>query len=336
MAILLTGGAGYIGSVTVELLAANHEQLVVLDNLSRGHREAVDAQIPFYQGEVGDDDLIKRITSEHDIESCIHFAAFAYVGESVERPSLYFHNNVVQGLKFLESLTNAGVKRLVFSSTCATYGEPQQIPISETHPQQPTNPYGWSKLILERAMEAYDRAYGLRFAALRYFNAAGATAEHGEDHERETHLIPNILRVATGSLPYLSVFGDDYDTADGTAVRDYIHVSDLAKAHIAALQYLRAGGDSTAVNLGTGRGFSVLEMVDCARRVTGRKIEVRHEPRRPGDPSRLIADGAKGRRLLRWTPDYNSLEKIIGSAWEWHVRNPKGYATMQTHGPPDS
>lgn len=329
MAILVTGGAGYIGSVTVELLASQGEQLVVLDNLSRGHREAVDAQIPFYRGDVGDDDLVQRIVRENEIESCIHFAAFAYVGESVERPSLYFHNNVVQGLKFLESLMRAKVTRLVFSSTCATYGEPQQVPISETHPQQPTNPYGWSKFIMERAMEAYDRASDLRFVALRYFNAAGATAKHGEHHDPETHLIPNVLRAAAGALSQVSVFGNDYDTPDGTAIRDYIHVHDLATAHIAALQYLRASGASTAVNLGTGRGYSVLEVVDCAREVTGRQIDIGNEPRRAGDPSRLVANGQKARDLLGWQPAFDDLKKIIGSVWEWQSRHPQGYRATQ-------
>ena len=329
MAILVTGGAGYIGSVTVELLAAQGEQLVVLDNLSRGHRASVNAQIPFYQGDVGDDDLVKQITNENEIESCIHFAAFAYVGESVEQPSLYFQNNVVQGMKLLNSLTRAKVRRLVFSSTCATYGEPQQIPIAETHPQQPTNPYGWSKFMMERAMEAYDRAYDLRFVALRYFNAAGATVEHGEHHDPESHIIPNVLRAATGALAHVSVFGNDYDTPDGTAVRDYIHVRDLATAHIAALQYLRAGGASTAVNLGTGRGYSVLEVVDCAREVTGRRIEIREEPRRAGDPSRLVANGQKARDLLGWRPEFDDLKKIIGSAWKWQLNHPQGYGSPE-------
>jgi UDP-glucose 4-epimerase len=329
MAVLITGGAGYIGSVTVELLTAQQQKVVVLDNLRRGHRAAIDPEVPFYQGDVGDSDVIRRITEEHEIESCIHFAAFAYVGESVEQPALYFQNNVSQGIRLLDSLIRAKVTRLVFSSTCATYGEPQQIPISESHPQQPTSPYGWSKFMMERVMETCDRAYGLRFAALRYFNAAGATREHGEHHDPETHLIPNVLRAAEGDLPHVSVFGNDYDTPDGTAIRDYIHVSDLATAHIAALQYLSAGGGSTAVNLGTGRGYSVLEVVECARQVTGRPIEIKLEPRRPGDPSRLIAD-AKAQEILRWRPEYDHLERIISSAWEWHEDHPKGYSVQQT------
>jgi UDP-glucose 4-epimerase len=328
MAILVTGGAGYIGSVAVELLAGQGEQLVVLDNLSRGHRRAVDPEIRFYRGDVGDEHIVKQITTENEIESCIHFAAFAYVGESVEQPSLYFQNNVMQGLKLLDSLMKANVKRLVFSSTCATYGEPQEIPISETHPQQPTNPYGWSKFIMERAMEAYDQAYGLRFVPLRYFNAAGATVVHGEHHDPESHLIPNVLRAAAGSLGYVSVFGNDYDTPDGTAIRDYIHVHDLATAHIAALHYLRDGGESTAVNLGTGRGYSVLEVVDCAREVTGRQIDIRHESRRAGDPSRLVANDRKARELLEWQPTFDDLNKIIESAWRWQMDHPNGYGSQ--------
>jgi len=327
MAILVTGGAGYIGSVTVELLRAQQKEVVVLDNLSRGHRDAISVEIPFYQGDVGDRDLVKQIVDEHQIESCIHFAAFAYVGESVERPDLYFQNNVGRGIRLLDSLIATNVKRVVFSSTCATYGEPQQIPISETHPQQPTNPYGWSKFMMERVMEAYDSAYGLKFVALRYFNAAGATLEHGEHHDPETHLIPNVLRAAVGQLPHVSVFGTDYDTHDGTAIRDYIHVSDLASAHIAALQYLQRGGGSTAINLGSGRGYSVLEVVDCARQITGAPIEIKNELRRAGDPSRLVADDGKAREILEWQPSYDTLEKIISSAWRWHTTHPRGYST---------
>ena len=325
MAILVTGGAGYIGSVTVEMLTAQGETVVVVDNLSRGHRAAVDPGVQFYQGDVGDRDLVKRITDENQIESCIHFAAFAYVGESVEQPALYFQNNVGQGIALLDSLIKAGVDRIVFSSTCATYGEPQEVPIAETHPQHPTNPYGWSKFMIERALEACDHAYGLKFVALRYFNAAGATAAHGEHHEPESHLIPNVLRAALGHLSHVSVFGSDYETPDGTAIRDYIHVLDLASAHIAALQYLRGGGESTAINLGTGNGYSVLELIACAREVTGRTIETNLEPRRPGDPSRLVANDQKAREVLSWAPAHDNLAAIIQSAWTWHLAHPDGY-----------
>lgn len=325
MAILVTGGAGYIGSVTAELLSSQGEEVVVLDNLSRGHRKAVAEIVPFYLGNVGDRDLVKQITAEHEIESCIHFAALAYVGESVSEPARYFENNVAQGIALLEALVSANVKRLVFSSTCATYGEPEQVPINEDHPQRPTNPYGWSKFMMERIMKTYDHAYGLRFAALRYFNASGATAEHGEHHDPETHLIPNVLAAALGQSQFVSVFGEDYPTADGTAVRDYIHVSDLCSAHIAALNYLRAGGESTAVNLGTGRGYSVLEVVESARRVTGRQIEVRLEPRRAGDPSHLVAAHDKARRVLNWHPVINDLDTIIRTAFDWRKSHPEGY-----------
>jgi UDP-glucose-4-epimerase GalE len=329
MAILVTGGAGYIGSVTTELLRARGEQVVVLDNLSRGHRAAVAEDVPFYEGSVGDRELVARIVREHGIDACVHFAAFAYVGESVAQPALYYENNVEQGVRLLGALVSAGARRVVFSSTCATYGEPQRIPLDEGHPQLPTNPYGWSKLFLERIMTDYDHAYGLRFVALRYFNASGAIPERGEHHEPETHLIPLVLKAAQGGIEHVSVFGGDYDTRDGTCVRDYIHVEDLAEAHALALDYLRGGGQSTAVNLGNGQGYSVLEVVEAARRVTGREIRVEMRERRPGDPSHLVADAARARDLLGWRPRHPDLDAIIGSAWEWHTGRPRGYAAGQ-------
>lgn len=325
MAILVTGGAGYIGSVTVELLQAQGAEVVILDNLSRGHRAAVPDGVPFYAGDIGDTVLVQRIVREHNIEACIHFAAFAYVGESVTAPSLYFSNNVAQGVQLLDALVAAGVQRVVFSSTCATYGEPQRLPLEETHPQHPTNPYGWSKFMMERVLEAYDAAYGLKFAALRYFNAAGATPRCGEHHEPETHLIPNVLAAALGKLPFVSVFGNDYATPDGTCLRDYIHVADLGDAHIRALAYLAGGGASTHINLGNGQGFSVLEVIDAARRVTGREIAVRLEPARAGDPSRLVADARKAASVLGWRPVHTNLDDILRSAWEWHLAHPHGY-----------
>ena len=325
MAILVTGGAGYIGSVTVELLLQSGEAVVVLDNLSRGHRAAVSQDIPFYQGNVDDRSLVKRLISEHGIDSCIHFAAYAYVGESVAQPSLYFENNVTQGLALLDALRESGVRKLVFSSSCATYGEPKAIPIPETHPQWPANPYGWSKLFLERILESYDRAYGCRFVSLRYFNAAGASHQHGEDHDPETHLIPLVLAAARGAIPHVSVFGGDYPTPDGTAIRDYIHVIDLGNAHILSLRHLDRGGRSEFINLGNGRGYSVLEVVKSARAVTGLPIETRIEPRRPGDPSRLIADHGKAREVLGWEPAYPDLPAIVGTAWEWMSARPRGY-----------
>lgn len=325
MTTLVTGGAGYIGSVATALLRERGEQVVVLDNLSRGHREAVDPAVPFYEGDVGDRELVRHVVERNGVDACMHFAAFAYVGESVVEPERYFENNVAQGLALLGALLETGVRRFVFSSTCATYGEPVTVPISESHPQQPTNPYGWSKFVLERALEAYDRAHNMRFVALRYFNAAGAAGAHGEHHDPETHLIPNVLAAARGVLPFVTVFGDAYPTEDGTAVRDYIHVSDLADAHRRALEYLRAGGSSEFVNLGNGAGYSVLEVIDSARRVTGRPIEARMAPARPGDPSRLVADAGKARRVLGWTPEHTDLDAIVRSAWEWHLAHPNGY-----------
>jgi UDP-glucose 4-epimerase len=325
MAILVTGGAGYIGSVTVELLRAKRETVVVLDDLVRGHREALASDQPFYQGKVGDRDLITRIAKEHCVDECIHFAALAYVGESVENPALYFENNVEQGVAFIGALKDAGVRRFVFSSTAATYGEPKHIPISEQDSQWPTNPYGWSKLFIERLLASYDRAYGLKFVSLRYFNAAGATARCGEDHDPESHLIPNVLAAAAGEKPGIAVFGNDYPTPDGTPVRDYVHVTDLADAHIRALDHLRKGGVSDFINLGTGDGNSVLEVIETARKVTSRPIRARIELRRPGDPARLVADSARAKQVLGWTPALN-LEAIIRSAWEWKQRHPRGYA----------
>lgn len=323
--ILVTGGAGYIGSVTTELLRARGERVVVLDNLSRGHRAAVAPEIPFYQGDIGDRELVARIVREHKIEACVHFAAFAYVGESVAEPARYFENNVGQGIALLDALRTAGVRRLVFSSTCATYGEPQRIPIDEDHPQAPTNPYGWSKLFMERIMESYDRAYGLKFVALRYFNAAGATPQRGECHDPETHLLPNVLAAARGHLPAVSVFGDQYPTPDGTAIRDYIHVADLGTAHILALDYLCTGGASERINLGNGHGYSVLEVIETARQVTGRPIEIKIEPPRPGDPSHLVANAEKARQLLGWQPAKPDLATIIRTDWEWRSKHPQGY-----------
>lgn len=323
--ILITGGAGYIGSVTVELLRTRGEQVVVLDNLSRGHRAAVARDIPFYEGNIGDRELLARIAKEHEIESCIHFAAFAYVGESVAEPARYFENNVEQGVALIGALVKAGVRRIVFSSTCATYGEPHEVPISEAHPQQPTNPYGWSKLSMERMLEGYDHACAVRSISLRYFNAAGATEQFGEHHEPETHLIPNVLLAAQGRIPAVSVFGKNYPTPDGTAIRDYIHVSDLGSAHILALDYLRAGGASECVNLGNGRGYSVLEVIETARKVTERPIAVKIEPPRSGDPSHLVANAEKARRLLGWQPVYPDLASIIRTDWEWRMKHPSGY-----------
>ncbi len=325
MAILVTGGAGYIGSVTVEDLRAKGEKVVVLDNLSRGHRAAVDSSVPFYQGEIGDKSLVAKVLSEHEIEACMHFSAFAYVGESVQNPRIYFENNAEQTTKLLDVLIEHDVKKFVFSSTCATYGEPQYVPIDEKHPQSPANPYGWSKFIVERVLESYDSAYGLKFVALRYFNACGATATRGEDHAPETHLIPLILFAAQGKIPHISIFGDDYPTPDGTAIRDYIHVSDLSQAHLLALNHLREGNSSEFINLGNGQGFSVKEVIEAARKATGKEIKAEIVPRRAGDPSRLIAQATKAREVLGWNPQFPEIEKILESAWTWHQNKPDGY-----------
>jgi len=326
MSILVTGGAGYIGSVTVELLRKRGEDVVVLDDLSHGHRAALDPDVPFYQGQSGDAPLVQRIVVRHAVDACVHFAALIEVGESVAHPARYFRNNTAQAMALLDALRQSGVARFVFSSTAAVYGQPKEIPIPEKHPQWPTNPYGWSKLFVERILESYDRAYGVKFVALRYFNAAGATSEHGEHHEPETHLIPNVLKAAQGRRPQVSVFGQYYPTPDGTAVRDYVHVQDLASAHLLALDYLRDSGVSECINLGNGKGYSVLEVIEAARGVTGRSIEVRREPPRPGDPSHLVACADKARRVLGWEPTCPRLEEIIGSAWQWCLVHPDGYA----------
>jgi len=325
MAILVTGGAGYIGSATVERLLEKGAEVVVLDDLFRGHRSAVPQGVPFYHGRVGDTTLVAKILSEHSIESCIHFAALAYVGESVSEPARYFENNTGQGIAFIGALLQGGVRRFVQSSTCATYGEPEQVPIPETCPQWPKNPYGWSKLILEQVLESYDEAYGLKFVALRYFNAAGATARCGEFHEPESHLVPNVLSAASEERPEVPIFGTDYPTPDGTAIRDYVHVTDLADAHLQALDYLRKGGKSEFINLGTGDGYSVLQVVEAARKVTGATIPVRHQPRRPGDPPKLVADARKAQAVLGWKPALSDLATILRTQWEWRKKFPRGY-----------
>lgn len=330
MAILVTGGAGYIGSATVELLRRRNERVVVLDNLSYGHRAAIDGSVPFYEGDIGDRALVEKIAREQDgIEACIHFAAFASVGESVEQPAKYFENNFCGTLALLEAVRAAGAQKFIFSSTCATYGEPQYMPMDEAHPQQPVNPYGWSKFMVERALESYDLAYGFRFVALRYFNAASAMWNgkiwRGEDHDPEAHLVPLVIQTALGQREKISVFGSDYPTPDGTAIRDYIHIEDLGQAHVRALEYLREGGSSEFVNLGNGAGYSVLEVIETVRKVSGKEIPATMEPRRAGDPSRLIAVADKARRVLGWQPEYPDLESIVQGAWQWHSKHPNGY-----------
>ncbi|HEV7967640.1 MAG TPA: UDP-glucose 4-epimerase GalE [Candidatus Acidoferrales bacterium] len=325
MAILVTGGTGYIGSVTIERLLERGEQVVVLDDLAHGHRAALPDAVPFYEGKIGDRELVARIAREHSLESCIHFAALIEVGESVLDPAKYFENNVGHGIALMGELILAGVRRLVFSSTAAAYGDPDEIPITEQSRKWPKNPYGWSKLFMERLLDAYDTAYGMKFVALRYFNAAGATEKCGEDHRPESHLIPNVLAAALGQQQVIRVFGNSYPTPDGTPIRDYIHVVDLADAHIRALEHLRSGGQSDCLNLGTGSGYSVLEVIECARQVTGRGIALRIEPPRAGDPARLIADPSRAKGLLGWEPAVSDLRTIVRSAWDWRLRHPNGY-----------
>ena len=326
MTILVTGGAGYIGSATVERLRAQGERVVVLDDLFRGHRGAITDDVPFYEGRVGDRGLVERIAREQKVEECVHFAALAYVGESMQQPARYFENNVEQGVALIGALMKAGVRRMVFSSTCATYGEPQEIPISEACPQWPVNPYGWSKLLIERMLASYDGAYGLKSVSLRYFNAAGATERLGEHHEPESHLVPNVLKAASGETPHVQVFGTDYPTPDGTAIRDYVHIADLAEAHVLALGHLRRGGPSDSLNLGTGDGYSVMEVIETARKVTSKPIPTKIEGRRPGDPPKLVADAAKASKVLGWKPRMSDLSTILRTQWEWRRRHPRGYA----------
>ena len=325
MAILVTGGSGYIGSVTVEMLKAQGEEVVILDDLFRGHAATVPHDVTLHQGKVGDRMLVRHILESHHMDACMPCAALTYVGESVDDPLHYYENNTSQSLALLQELVGGGVRQIVFSSTAATYGEPQYTPLDEAHPQHPENPYGRGKLLVERALAAAETAYGLRFVALRYFNASGATPDRGEDHQPESHLVPNVLFAALGKREYLSVFGDQYPTPDGTPVRDYVHVADLGRAHALALSYLRNGGAGLCVNLGSGQGYSVLEVIETARRITGKSIEARIEAPRAGDPSFLVASADKARKILGWQPQYDDLEGIVASAWDWHTRYPQGY-----------
>lgn len=316
MNILVTGGAGYIGSVVVEeCLRAGHSTVVV-DNLVKGHREMVAPDAEFVEGDLNDSSLLKKVMSGQRTDAVIHMAAYSLVGESVEKPAKYYQNNVVAGLSLLDAMRSSDVKKLVFSSTAAVYGEPEKQPIVETDQLQPTNPYGETKLAFERALKTYDQAYGLRYASLRYFNAAGATVRCGEMHEPETHLIPLILQAARGERPAIDIYGDDYPTRDGTCVRDYIHVIDLARAHVLALKSLDS--NSAVYNLGCGGdGYTVREVIDAAEKVTGREIPVEHAPRRPGDPATLVASSEHARAELGWEPKFQDINVIIESAWNW-------------------
>lgn len=319
MSILVTGGAGYIGSHTVLSLLEKNYDVVVVDNLSKGHKEAVLGG-KLYIGDLQDESFLDNVFSENEITSVIHFAAFSLVGESVTNPLKYYHNNVYSTIKLLQCMNKHNVKNIVFSSTAATYGEPKHVPIQESDDTIPTNPYGESKLAIEKMLKWADNAYGIKYIALRYFNASGAhpSGKIGEDHNPETHLIPIILNTALGKQECINIFGDDYNTPDGTCIRDYIHVCDLASAHILAVNKLENGGESSICNLGNGTGFSVKEVIDVAKEVTGVDIKIKISPRRSGDPATLVASSDKAKSELGWKPEFSDINTIIESAWKWH------------------
>ena len=327
MAILVAGGAGYIGSHMVKDLVEHGQEVVVADNLSTGHRDAINPKAKFYEGDIRDRKFLDKIFDNEDIEAVVHFAAFSIVPESMSKPLKYFDNNTGGMITLLEAMRDHNIKYIVFSSTAATYGVPEHMPIKETDPQNPINPYGLSKLMMEKMMHWADKAYGIKFVALRYFNVAGAAPDGtiDEDHGRETHLVPIILQVAQGKRKELSIFGDDYNTPDGTNVRDYVHVMDLADAHILAIKYLEAGNESNAFNLGSSTGFSNKQILEAAREVTGEPIPAKIAPRRPGDPDSLVAASDKARNVLGWDPKYDDVHDIIATAWKWHSTHPKGY-----------
>jgi UDP-glucose-4-epimerase GalE len=325
MRVLVTGGAGYVGSHSAKLLSESGHDVTVVDNLAEGHRAAV-GTLPLVVADLLDRERITALIQDKRIEAVMHFAAFAYVGVSVTEPAKYYHNNIVGTLALLDAMRAGGVDRIVFSSTCATYGNPQRVPITEDHPQTPISPYGFTKLAIEHALADYSRAYNLGYAALRYFNASGAAADGtiGEDHDPETHLIPLVLQVALGQRPHAEIFGTDYPTPDGTCIRDYIHVDDLATAHLAALEKLQPGNE-LKLNLGTGEGASVKQVIDRCREVTGHPIPTREGPRRPGDPPELVADPTAAKRALGWEARHKDVRTIIESAWRWHSKHPRGY-----------
>lgn len=327
MKVLVVGGAGYVGSHTVRLLLAQGHEVWVYDNLSLGHRESVPAG-RLIEGNLTDRALLMQVMRDKEIEAVMHFAAYALVGESVQHPAMYYQNNVIATFELLEAMRAVGVWRFVFSSTTATYGQPEKMPISEDTPQNPINPYGFTKLVVERALADYAHAYGFGVAALRYFNASGASSDAsiGEDHDPESHLIPIVLQVALGQRPHISIFGTDYPTEDGTCIRDYIHVEDLATAHLAALQKLQPNS-VLQMNLGTGVGHSVQQVIEACRKITGHAIPAVIGPRREGDPACLIADSSKAQRELSWKPKYVSIESIVETAWKWHQSHPRGYSS---------
>jgi UDP-glucose 4-epimerase len=325
--ILVTGGAGYIGSHTVLALLQAGYEVIILDNLVYGHRDLVEnvLKVELIEGDTGDRPLLDNLFSTRNIAAVMHFSAYAYVGESVTDPAKYYRNNVVGTLTLLEAMLAASINKFVFSSTCATYGVPQVVPIPEDHPQNPINPYGATKLMVERILSDFHTAYDFKSVRFRYFNAAGADPQGrlGEDHNPETHLIPLVLQTALGKREFISIFGTDYPTPDGTCIRDYIHVNDLADAHVLGLKYLLDGGDSEVFNLGNGNGFSVKEVIETAKLVTGREIPVKECDRRPGDPPSLIGSGDKARKILNWQPQYSSMKDIITHSWQWHQQRHK-------------
>lgn len=328
MSVLVLGGAGYIGSHTVDRLVDQGQDVVVVDSLVTGHRAAINDKAKFYQGDLADQDFMRKVFTENpEIDAVIHFAAYSLVAESMKKPLKYFDNNTAGMIKLLEVMNEFDIKNIVFSSTAATYGIPEKMPIMESDPQDPINPYGESKLMMEKIMRWADEAYGTKFVALRYFNVAGAKPDGsiGEDHGPETHLIPIVLQVVQGKRDKLQIFGDDYNTPDGTNVRDYVHPFDLADAHILAVDYLRKGNESNAFNLGSSTGFSNLEIVEAARKVTGKEIPAEIAPRRGGDPDSLIASSDKAREILGWKPQFDNIERIIETAWAWHSSHPNGY-----------
>lgn len=322
--ILVTGGAGYIGSHAVLTLKQAGYPVVILDNLVYGHRDLVETvlQVELVEGDMNDRSLLDHLFATHKIGAVMHFAAYAYVGESVSDPAKYYRNNVIGTVTLLEAMLAANIKQFVFSSTCATYGIPETVPIPEDHPQSPINPYGATKLMVERILADFDTAYGLKSVCFRYFNAAGAdpSGRLGEDHQPETHLIPLVLQTALGIRESVAVFGTDYPTPDGTCIRDYIHVMDLASAHVLGLEYLLKGGESAKFNLGNGSGFSVKQVIEAARKITGKEILAIEHDRRPGDPPALIGSSEKARTILGWQPEYSDIEQIISHAWSWHQK----------------
>ena len=327
MSILVCGGAGYIGSHTVHQLVEKGEDVVIVDNLQTGHMGAVNPKAKFYKGDIREAEVLDRIFTENKIDAVVHFAANSLVGESMTNPLKYFNNNVYGMQVLLEAMVRHGIDKIVFSSTAATYGEPERIPIMEDDRTEPTNPYGQSKLIMEKMMKWVSLANGIRYVSLRYFNAAGAIEDGsiGEDHSPETHLIPLILQVPLGKRDHITVFGEDYPTPDGTCLRDYIHVLDLADAHVLAIDYLRRGGESNIFNLGNGQGFSVKEMIEAAKEATGLDIKVEIGERRAGDPAQLIASSEKARKVLGWQPKFTDVKAVIGTAWKWHRQHLDGY-----------